>query len=87
MAVRNKRWDSYGGLLDTDESDSLSGPVRAVLAGALCLGAAAAGWQAGLNHANDQLPKCVEDEVLVAEDFPYTNTANLKCVHIEDVRP
>lgn len=35
-------------------------------------------------RCND-IPPCEEDEVLVARDYPYTDTDNLKCVHIEEV--
>jgi hypothetical protein len=31
------------------------------------------------------VPRCEEDEVLVANDFPYTNSDNLHCEHIDNL--
>ena len=34
---------------------------------------------------NDKLPKCEEDEVLVAKDYPYHKVDDLICVHIDSL--
>lgn len=60
--------------------------TTAVVVAACVLIAACAGWFLGFGHANDQLPKCQEDEVLsYKDDFPYHHTADLTCVRIDDL--
>jgi hypothetical protein len=48
----------------------------------------AAGWLSGVDHANDQLPKCQEDEYLYpAQDYKgpgKNNTADYGCFHFDD---
>lgn len=63
-------------------------PVKLVLGAALAAASFIGGWFMGFDHANDQLPKCEEDELLTfKDDFPYDNTADLVCIHIDEVHP
>jgi len=41
----------------------------------------------GLTHEPERVPvpKCEEDELLEAINYPYTNTDNLRCIHIDAI--
>lgn len=79
---------SLGTARSYDDSEPVfTGPVKVVAMGGAIIAAGIVGWFVGFHHANDQLPQCLEDEVLVAEDFPYEHTADLECIRIDEVMP